>query len=134
MRFKRPIKITHGLDRTTIIPLINVMFLLIIFFILTFTLSAPSGIFVKLPKAVTSESIKEENIVIIVTSENVVYWDGKAIAMQKLRQILSQKKNRKRPILIKADRRASLGRLIDIWNMCRELSVPQINIATTQGE
>jgi biopolymer transport protein ExbD len=91
-----------------------------------------SGITVKLPKAVTSEVIKEENLIITITSENVLYINDKVSTMKTLRQELQKKENKERLILIKADRRASLGRIIDIWDLCRELGIERVNIATNQ--
>jgi biopolymer transport protein ExbD len=34
--------------------------------------------------------------------------------------------------LIKADKRASLGRVVEVWDMARDLGITQINIATNQ--
>ena len=92
-----------------------------------------SGINISLPKAVTSDAIKEENIIISITSENIIYYKGKIIAVKELEQELSKHSAQKRLILIKADRRASVGRIVDIWNLCRKLNIEQINIATDQA-
>ncbi len=90
------------------------------------------GIKVQLPKAITSDSIKEENIILTITSENVIYFNGSVITMREMRGELAKSVNKDRPILIKADHRASLGRVIDIWNLCRELGIEKINIASPQ--
>jgi len=34
--------------------------------------------------------------------------------------------------LIKADKESNLGTAIEVWDICRQLEVRQINIATTQ--
>jgi len=34
--------------------------------------------------------------------------------------------------MIKADRRSSMGRIVDIWDLCRQLGIEKINIATTR--
>ncbi|MFA6378752.1 MAG: biopolymer transporter ExbD [Candidatus Omnitrophota bacterium] len=132
MQFKRSVKIGQGLDQINITPLVDVVFLLLIFFMLSSSFVFQSGITVKLPKAVTSEVIKEENLIITITSENVLYINDKVSTMKTLRQELQKKENKERLILIKADRRASLGRIIDIWDLCRELGIERVNIATNQ--
>ena len=91
-----------------------------------------SGIKVKLPKAVTSEVIKEENLTLTITSEDVMYLNSAVTTMKELRKELSKSSNKSRPILIKADRRASLGRIIDTWDLCRDLGIEKVNIATNQ--
>jgi len=132
MRFKRHIELEHGLKQIDIAPLIDMVFQLLIFFMLTSSFVMQPGIKVNLPKAVTSEVVKYENTEIVISSENIVYLNGKVVNTQELRVLLKQVAKVKQGILIKADRRASLGRIVEIWDMCRDLGVEQINIATNQ--
>ncbi|MFA5411324.1 MAG: biopolymer transporter ExbD [Candidatus Omnitrophota bacterium] len=132
MRLKGRMELEHGLKQIDIAPLIDVIFQLLIFFMLTSSFVMQPGIKVNLPKAVTSEAVKPENIEIIVSGENVTYLNGKVITNQELRNLLKQVAKRNQPILIKADRRAALGRVVEIWDMCRDLGITQINIATNQ--
>jgi len=89
---------------------------------------------VNLPRAATSEVVKPQNAEIMVTGEGIIYLDAKVVTMDELRGFFKQsaKRNSSASILIKADRRASLGRVVEIWDMARELGVSQINIATNQ--
>jgi len=132
MRFKRHMELEHGLKQIDIAPLIDMVFQLLIFFMLTSSFVMQPGIKVNLPKAVTSEIVKYENIEVVVSGENVIYLNGKVLTMQELDNLLKTVAKRQQPILIKADRRASLGRVVEIWDMCRDLGIQQINIATSQ--
>ncbi len=132
MKFKRHAKLEHGLKQIDIAPLIDVIFQLLIFFMLSSSFTFQSGISVKLPKAVTSDIIKEENFIITITGENVVYFNGVISTLKELKQKLDRPNIKKRPLLIKADRRASVGRIVDIWDLCRNLEIEKINIATNQ--
>jgi len=89
-----------------------------------------SGITVKLPRAITSDVIKGENLTITITSEDIIYLDNTISTIEEIKKTLSKSSSKTRPILIKADRRASLGRVIDIWDLCRELGIERVNIAT----
>ena len=113
-------------------PLIDVLFLLLIFFMLTSSFVYQPGIKIDLPKAVTSEVIKEKNIVIMLTGENTVYLNNKIITMKELLETLKNSLYAERPVLIKADKKASLGRVVQIWDVCRDAGITQINIATNQ--
>ena len=132
MKFKRHSKVEHGLGQIDIAPLIDVIFQLLIFFMLSSSFTFQSGISVKLPKAVTSDIIKEENMVVTITSENIIYFNGAITTLKELEQRLGQPNVKDRPLLIKADRRASVGRIVDIWDLCRNLGIERINIATNQ--
>ncbi len=113
-------------------PLIDIVLMLLIFFILSSSLTTQSAINVKLPKAITSDVIKEENLNITISSENVIYLNNKIVTIKELSQELEKPNNKKRPILIKADRRSSVGRIVDVWDLCRDLGIERINIATDQ--
>lgn len=134
MRFKRHSKLEHGLTQIDLAPLVDIVFQLLIFFMLTSSFVFQSGIQVKLPRAVTSEIIKDENMVITITSEDVTYLNGAVVSIKELRKELGKATSKDRPILIKSDRRASLGRIIDIWDLCRDLGIEKINIATNQDK
>ncbi len=132
MRFKRHMELEHGLKQIDIAPLIDMVFQLLIFFMLTSSFVIQPGIKVNLPKAVTSETLHLENIEILVSGENVTYLNGKVVTTEELKKLFKQVSNKDQSILIKADRRASLGRVVEIWDLARDLGITQINIATSQ--
>ncbi|MFH0790446.1 MAG: biopolymer transporter ExbD [Candidatus Omnitrophota bacterium] len=132
MRFKRHMKLEHGLKQIDIAPLIDVVFQLLIFFMLTSSFVMQPGIKINLPKAVTSEVVKYENIELVVSGENVTYFNAKVITTQELKNLLKQAAKRDQPVLIKSDKQASLGRIVEIWDMARDRGITQINIATNQ--
>lgn len=132
MRFTRHTKIEHGLGQIDIAPMIDMVFQLLIFFMLTSSFIFQPGIKVNLPKAITSEVIKKESMVVTVSGEDVIYLGGKVVTMADLRQELGVAAKRQSPLLIKSDRRASLGRIVEVWDLCRELGITKINIATDQ--
>ena len=131
MKFKRHTKLEGDLSQIDIVPFIDIVLLLLIFFMLLSPLTSPSGINVKLPKAVTSD-ITKDNIIITITGENVIYFNGKITTLKELVQTLIRPQMKGRPLLIQADRRTSVGRIVDVWNLCRKLGIEKINIATNQ--
>ena len=132
MRFKGRLELEHGLKQIDIAPLMDIVFQLLIFFMLTSSFIMQPGIKVNLPRAVTSEVVKYENIEILVTAENVTYLNGKVVTMNELKALFKQVAKRNQTILIKSDRRASLGRVVEIWDMARDTGITQVNIATNQ--
>lgn len=129
-RLKRRTAIEKGQLDTT--PLIDVVFNLLIFFMLTSNFVFQPGIKVSLPKAITSEMISSENIVINVTGQDLLFLNDKPITINDLVSKLKEAAEGNKSLLLKADTNASLGRVVEIWDMCRELGIPQINIATNQ--
>ena len=130
MKFKRKIFIEEG--QLDLAPLIDVVFLLLIFFMLTSSFIFQPGIRVNLPKALTSEVLHRDVLVVTVSKDNKVYINERPIEGEELVSRVTMAANDGQPILIKADKDASLGEIIKIWDICRQVDVKQINIATTQ--
>ncbi len=129
-RLKRRTEIKKG--QLDIAPLVDVMFLLLIFFMLTSNFVVQPGIKVSLPKAVSSEVIRSENLVVTLTGQDLLFLNDQPITVQDLAVQIRQAAQDDKTVLLKADTSASLGRVVEIWDMCRESGVPQINIATNQ--
>ncbi len=130
MKFKRRLKILKGMIDLT--PMVNVFFLLLVFFLFTSSFIFQPGIKVSLPKAVTSEVMQLDNVTITVTKDDKIYLEDKQITTEELASRLKILAKEKMGLLIKADSRAPLGRIVEIWDACRREGVSQINIATNQ--
>ena len=130
MKFKRRLKIEKGMIDLT--PMVNIFFLLFIFFLFTSSFIFQPGIKVSLPKAVTSEVMQLDNVTIIVTKDDKIYLEDRQITAEELAGRLKILAKEKMGLLIKADSRAPLGRIVEIWDACRREGVSQINIATNQ--
>ncbi|MBF0521853.1 MAG: biopolymer transporter ExbD [Candidatus Omnitrophica bacterium] len=132
MQFKKYKKLEYASEQINLAAIVNVALLLLIFFLFSFSLTFERGMNVKFPKAITSDVLKEENVVVTITSENVIYLNGKISTFKELQKNLSKVQKKNRSLLIKADRRSSVGRVVDIWNLCRNSGIEKINIATNQ--
>ena len=132
MRFKGRMELEHGLKAIDIAPIINVMFLLLMFFMLTPSFTTESAITVNLPRAVTSEAVKYDDTQIIVSADNRIFLNGTEVALEDLKALLKAMAKRNLAILIKADSRANLGKVVEIWDSCRKMGIKQISIATGQ--
>ena len=130
MKFKRRVFLEKTL--LDIAPLIDVIFLLLVFFMLTSSFIFQPGIKINLPTALTSEVIQKENLVIIVREDNVLYIDERVIDQDELSSRIKIAAKEQKPILIKADRKSAMGKVVEIWDLCRAEGVQKINIATTQ--
>lgn len=130
MRFKRHLKLEQGFTQIEITPLINMVLLLLSFFLLTSNFAALPGIKINLPKVATSQTLPYESTEIVIDSKNVIHLNGKTATMEDLKEIIRQISKRKQSILIKTDARVSVGRVVEVWNICRDLGIIQINITT----
>ncbi len=136
-RFKRYKKIEKGLAQIDIAPLIDVVFQLLVFFMLTSSFVVSSGIEVNLPKAITSELLsKTEEKTVVINSEDAVFFGNKAVSITELKKLLqdASETHQNLTVIIKADKLSSLGRIIDVWDVCRQIGIEKINIAARQSD
>lgn len=133
MRFKR-LKRRTEIKKGTIdmAPLIDVVFQLLIFFMLTSNFVLQPGIKVSLPKAISSEVIRSENLVVTLSGQDLLFLNDQPTTIQQLVPQIRQAAQDNKTVLLRADTSASLGRVVEIWDLCRESGIPQINIATNQ--
>ncbi len=131
MDIRRHFKISF-LPRIDLVPFFNVIFLVLVFLMMVFSFALSSSLNVKLPRAVTSDMVHDGSITVVVTSENIMYVNEKVTTLGELRSLLTAAVKGSRSILIKADRRASVGRVVDIWDLARGLGIERINVAADQ--
>lgn len=129
MKFKKRLAIEAGLRQIDIAPLIDCIFLLLIFFMLTSSFVVIPGINVKLPKALTSEEINTQTLTITISSEDIIYLEGAPKTTEELERELTEEKYNS--IFIKADRHASLGAWVSVWDLCKKVGIERIGMATT---
>lgn len=106
--------------------------LIFVFLLLAFPLFKPNEAKVVFPKTITSDVLQNTPLIISITAEEVLYCNNRIVTLKELRQALASLPLESRTVLIKADRRAAVGRLVDIWYLCRELGIERINLATSQ--
>ncbi len=72
-------------------PLIDMVFILLIFFIVTTTFVRETGIQVKKPKATTAESLEKENMRIGISSEGEIWFEQRRIDILTLRSLVEKR-------------------------------------------
>jgi len=132
MKFKKRVRLEIGLKQIDIAPLIDCIFILLIFFMLTSSFIVVPGINVKLPKALTSDEVNSQSLTIVISSEDIIYLDEKPQTLKEVESFL--RKDNYSAIFIKSDRDASLGAVVGVWDICKRLGIEHIGIATTYSE
>ncbi len=130
MRFKRSIQIEKG--RLDLTPLVDVIFLLLIFFMLSSTFILQPGIKVDLPPAKQVPPHKEENMVVTITREDQVFFNNERTTLEGLKRRIRMmnKKNPNSTLIIKADTNTRHGNVVQIMNMARQAGIEKMAIAT----
>ena len=119
-------------SRLGITPLIDIVFLLLIFFMLTSNFVVIPGVNVKLPKVLTSEIVDTRTLTIVISSEDIIYLKNRPYSLKEVEDFI--KEGKFGSIFIKADRDASFGVFAKIYDICKRLGIEKISYATTYQE
>ena len=133
MRFKKRFHTEAGLQQIDIAPLIDIVFQLLIFFMLTSSFIVQQGINVKLPRTTGSEEVETGTVTILISSEDIVYYQNQPMTVKQLGKELTRFKSLD-SVLIKSDKEASLGIVVKVWDLCKKLKIDKIGIATLYGD
>ncbi|MFC1850816.1 ExbD/TolR family protein [candidate division CSSED10-310 bacterium] len=111
--------------------LIDVVLLLLIFFMITSSFVVQPGLKVTLPKSSSQESQPENQLKLIVTKDNAVYLDNQRVRIENLRDELQKRMMQKEMqlLLIKADENVIHGFVVHIMDIARSLHL-DVGIAT----
>ncbi|MBN1595761.1 biopolymer transporter ExbD [candidate division FCPU426 bacterium] len=112
-------------------PLIDMMFLLLIFFIVTTAFVQEVGIDVQKPKAASSQMLEKQSMMLGITSKGQVVYGGKEIALGNLRGMVArQLREQERPVIVIADETCPSGILVNVIDECKLAGAKQVSIAT----
>lgn len=115
-----------------ITPLIDVLFILIIFFAVSSTFLEQPGIKLALPQAEKTDLQKIDKAVIFITSEQQILFRDKEITIDNLGPLLKDAMDQSldRSLIINADRNVPHGFVVQIMDIARQNGVIKIVIAT----
>jgi len=113
-------------------PMADIVFLLLIFFMLSSSFIVQPGLRIKLPKAVTSEMDLTKVIVIDVTKEGRVFLNGSNITIDDLPKILSEELSKvsDKKVIIKADENTRHGFVVKVMDIAKLSGAEKLVIAT----
>jgi len=120
---------THnGIDLS---PLLDVVFILLIFFIVTSVFVKETGVEVDKPQAVSAQRLENTVIMLAITSKGDVVYDSTSIGVAGVRNTIAQLlKVRDRAVVIQADKQVMTELLIEVIDEAKLAGASSVNIAT----
>ncbi|MBM4322360.1 MAG: hypothetical protein FJ115_02260 [Deltaproteobacteria bacterium] len=98
-------------SHVSIAPLVDVVFLLLLFFMLTSHFIQEPAIRIRLPESTTAESLRDTPRTITITKKGALYWMDKRVDIKDLRAAIQAgfPDKEKGFLRIKADKEADVG-------------------------
>ena len=114
-------------------PLIDMVFLLLIFFVVTTSFVKETGLEVQRPTAATAELKEKGNVLIGISREGRVFLERKQIDVRSVRahmtRVLSE--NPESSVVIVADKQSHTGTVVKVMDQCRQAGVKNVSLAAS---
>jgi biopolymer transport protein ExbD len=114
-----------------ITPMLDVVFIMLIFFIVTTSFIKETGIDPNRPEAETASQQQRGNILIAINEVGEIWMNKGKIEMTQVRQLVEQAKNEspEASVVIIADEKSATGILIDLMDQIRAGGVSNVSVA-----
>ena len=118
--------------KPNLVPLINIVFLLLIFFMLSGTIAKKDFFHVEPPSSYTSADAESPELTILISDKNEISYNEDFISKIELKNILSnlKKTNNIEEVLIKADENSNAGNLSEVIKIIRSAGIERAAIVT----
>lgn len=112
-------------------PMLDVVFIMLIFFIVTATFIKEPGVEVVRPDAATADPKPRANILIAVTSNNKIWIDKREFDTRAVKAQIERMyaENPNSTIVIQADNRANIKTLTEVTQAAREAGVLEVSVS-----
>jgi len=114
-----------------ITPMLDIVFIMLIFFIVTTSFIRETGIDPQRPEAMTAARQDRGNILIGISATGQIWMDKRQVELAAVRQMVEQARNEspESTVVIIADERSETGILIDLMDQIRLGGILNISVA-----
>ena len=129
------IRLKHKEAEINISPLIDLVFLLLIFFMVTTSFVRETGVEVQRPSASTAALTENGNILVAVSNAGEIFFDGKKIDVRSVRSHITRAiaQNPEGAVVIVADKISYTGKVIQVMDQCRLAGAKKVSIAASRN-
>jgi biopolymer transport protein ExbD len=128
--FLIPTKKRGGFE-LNVIPLIDVVFVLLIFTILTSSLTKETGVSVDKPQAQSAGELNRQSILVAITREGTVHVNERQVELDGLQDVLRRMlaQSALGEVVLIADRNSNTGLLVNVMDACNLAGAKKISVA-----
>lgn len=115
-------------------PLIDIVFILLIFFIVTTVFVDETGVEVNKPEATSAVALQKNTIMIAVTASGEVYHGGRIIGVDGVRSVVAAmlESDSELPVVVQGDTDANLGLSVKVLDAAKLAGAKSVHLATAK--
>ncbi len=115
-------------------PMLDIVFIMLIFFIVTATFIKEPGIDIERPIAETTGKIKTVSVLVAVSNRSQIYIDKQEVDVRAVRTTVERilAENPGGHVVIQADQESEMGVVIDVMAQVQAAGAPRVDISTVE--
>ena len=121
-----------GIDMS---PLIDCVFILLIFFIVTTTFVEETGVEVDKPQAVSSVNLEKNSVLLAITAKGEVVYGGQEIGVGGVQTVVKRMLEKEElPVIVQADQSVPSGLLVRVIDEAKLGGAAKVSLATRKED
>jgi len=134
MKFRRALTEAEEINDINVSPLIDMVFILLIFFIVTTTFVEETGVEVDKPQAASAANLDKNSILLAVTAQGQVVYGGQEIGVNGVRPLVKRMTDQESvPVIIEVDKNATAGIVVRVIDEAKLGGAKNVSLASKQG-
>lgn len=119
-------------EDVNVTPLLDIVFIMLIFFIVTSTFVKEPGVDVFRPEAATATERKFASILVAVTDENKIWINKDEVELEAVRILVEElaRENPKATAVVQADAKSETRYLVEIVEQIRAAGIADVAVST----
>jgi biopolymer transport protein ExbD len=128
-------KVSRGGVAINIAPLIDVVFLLVIFFAVSTTFLETAGLKLELPESSSTATRQAREITVFLAADGELSYEGETLDAEALRGRLQEalEESEKKIVVLRADTHTPHGKVVELMDLIRESGAEGLTIAARTG-
>jgi biopolymer transport protein ExbD len=129
LRKRKRLTIRTGIE---LAPFVDVLFLLVTYFLMNATLANNPSIKIELPKSDTSQAAETQPLIVVINQDNQIFVNERNVPLKELGKEVSAlvKDKEKGQVIIRGDKRSSYQIVISVMDELNKAGVTRFNLAT----
>lgn len=116
-------------------PLIDCVFILLIFFIVTTTFVEETGVEVDKPQAASSVQLEKTSILLAITDKGEIVYGGREIGIAGVQPLVKRMMQKEEvPVIVQADQLVQSGLLVRVIDEAKLAGAEKVSIATRKNQ
>lgn len=133
MRRRRSLEADADSNEVNLTPMLDVVFIMLIFFIVTTSFVKESGVEIDRPESSAASSRADAQVLVALTPEGAVWVDGSPVDTHRVGQKVAGMISEDGSVVIQADRHAETGLLIEVMDRLKQSGVEKVAVAASRS-